>query len=97
MEITVQKVNLVTVSFTYDFSDDEDIQKWENLKSGLSKIRPIVNRAGFINRFSKMERVVITEFIDSIIPDEGKQERQTSNGTTSFYSNMVSTNEDTGE
>ncbi len=44
-----------------------------------------------------MERVVITEFIDSIIPDEGKQERQTSNGTTSFYSNMVSTNEDTGE
>lgn len=70
MEVMVQRNNVITVSFVYDLFDEEDVKKWGSLKVGLGKVKEIVNEPGFINKFSKSERVVITELTNSIISSD---------------------------
>lgn len=84
MEITIQKINqsLITLEFLQDLENGvDDITP---LYNSLNKLKKIINKMGFGNEFTKVERELWNKIFEQVL-EEPKLEGMQSIGTSLTY------------
>ena len=80
MEITIQKVNqsLITLEFLQDL--ENGIDDVTPLYNSLNKLKGVINKVGFTNKFTKGERELWNKIFEQVL-EEPKLEGMQSIGT----------------
>lgn len=70
MEITIQKINrsVITLEFLQDL--DNDIDDITPLYNSLRKIKEIINKPGYTNKFTKKEKELWNSIFEDVLSDD---------------------------
>ena len=85
MDITVQKINksIITLDFIQDL--DEGVDDITPLYNSLKKIKNIINKPGYNNKFNKEERLLWNYIFEEIL------EKEDVSGVQSVGNNLIYT------
>ena len=85
MDITVQKINksIITLDFIQDL--DEGVDDITPLYNSLKKIKNIINKPGYNNKFNKEERLLWNYIFEEVL------EKEDVSGIQSAGNNLIHT------
>jgi len=69
MEIRPQRNDIFSVNIIFDLMDQNDVKELTVFRKLLTKLSKIVNKPGIRNDFTKEEKIVFNNFMNTLISE----------------------------